>query len=133
MARRMQFVRNMPTSIKTRTIRERLHNRRRKLVQHYRTMLALADEEQTPEAELIDAANEQWDVRVLSSMSEADATALEAVRAALQRLDAGCYGRCVSCHARIERERLHILPEAAMCFDCAVLAEAPLWTTSIAQ
>ena len=118
----------MPTTVKTRAIRERLHTRSRELIAHYRNLIALAEEEQVPESELVDTANEQWDLRVLSIMSEADANRLEGVLAALQRLDSGCYGVCVTCQARIETERLSVLPEAAQCFDCAELAEEdPTW------
>jgi RNA polymerase-binding transcription factor DksA len=113
----------MPTNPKARAIRQRLRARRRDLLAHYRNMLDLAEEEQSPEAELVDAASEQWDVRILSVMSDADARALGDVVAALQRLDAGCYGACTSCASRIEPERLRILPEAAECFECAEFAE----------
>ena len=115
----------MSISSKTRDIRDRLHARRRELLAHYHNMQALADEEQSPEIELVDVANEQWDLRVLSLMSDSDARALGQVIAALQRLDAGSYGTCTSCGARIEPERLRILPEAAQCFECAALAEEP--------
>ncbi len=116
----------MPTTIlSSQATRERLLARRRALLDHYHTMLELAEEEQSPEIELVDAANEQWDLRILSLMSDADAHAVANVVAALQRLDAGCYGVCTDCGARIEPKRLQILPEAAQCIDCAQLAEQP--------
>jgi RNA polymerase-binding transcription factor len=40
------------------------------------------------------------------------------VDAALARLDAGTYGRCVECHRDIAPERLEALPWAAHCIDC---------------
>ncbi len=43
---------------------------------------------------------------------------LAAVDAALARLDAGTYGRCVECHREIAPERLEALPWAAHCIDC---------------
>jgi DnaK suppressor protein len=43
---------------------------------------------------------------------------LAAVAAALDRLDAGTYGRCTSCHRQIAPERLEALPWAALCIDC---------------
>lgn len=113
----------MVTTATPRNIRERLHARRRSLLVHYQTVLALAEEEQQRETELIDAANEQWDVRVLSRMSDADVKALTRVIAALHRLNAGRYGMCVECDQPIEDQRLAIVPEASRCFECAVAAE----------
>ena len=43
---------------------------------------------------------------------------LAQVEAALERLDAGTYGRCVGCGARIAPERLEALPWADRCIDC---------------
>jgi RNA polymerase-binding transcription factor len=43
---------------------------------------------------------------------------LAAVDAALARLDAGTYGRCMSCGSPIAAERLEALPWAALCIDC---------------
>jgi RNA polymerase-binding transcription factor DksA len=115
--------------------RERLLARRRELLLRYYDTLALADEEQTHERELVDAANEQWDLRVLSAMSDADASALEGVLAALHRLETGSYGTCADCGGRIEPERLHILPEAAFCYECAEYAEQqpPRWVAQIGR
>jgi RNA polymerase-binding protein DksA len=44
---------------------------------------------------------------------------LQAVEAALARLDAGTYGRCTGCHGPIAAERLEALPWAALCIDCS--------------
>jgi len=43
---------------------------------------------------------------------------LEAVDAALARLDAGTYGRCTSCGSPVGAERLEALPAAALCIEC---------------
>ncbi len=45
--------------------------------------------------------------------------ALQEVRAALARLDAGTYGRCVVCNRLIEPARLHALPETPYCIEHA--------------
>jgi DnaK suppressor protein len=108
-----------------RAIRDRLYARRREVLLHYKRMLALAEEEQQPEPELIDAANEQWDVRVLSRLSDSDARTLSQIVEALHRLQAGRYGVCTSCSEPIEYDRLHVLPETARCFSCAHDAERP--------
>jgi RNA polymerase-binding transcription factor DksA len=125
----------MTITTKTR-VRQRLLARRRELLERYQTTLALAEDAQVREIELVDAANDQWDLRVLSTMSDADAFALEAVIAALQRLEAGTYGACTECGARIEAQRLAVLPEAGLCFDCADFAEQrlPRWAAgSVAE
>ena len=43
---------------------------------------------------------------------------LEEVDAALDRIDAGTYGRCVHCGSAIPRERLEARPFAASCVSC---------------
>ena len=43
---------------------------------------------------------------------------LEAVDAALARLEAGTYGACTSCGRDIAPGRLEALPWAALCIDC---------------
>ena len=45
-------------------------------------------------------------------------TLIEAVDAALARLDAGTYGTCITCGKPISPERLEALPAAAHCIDC---------------
>jgi RNA polymerase-binding transcription factor DksA len=104
--------------------RDRLRSRRAQLLARYRDAGERADEElATPESDPIDVASEQWDVRVLSEMSDADARALDGVIAALRRLDAGTYGFCAACEQSIEPARLRLLPEATECARCARFAE----------
>ncbi|HSM57732.1 MAG TPA: TraR/DksA family transcriptional regulator [Candidatus Sulfomarinibacteraceae bacterium] len=43
---------------------------------------------------------------------------LEQVQNALQRLDDGTYGYCMSCGENISPERLEILPHATLCVNC---------------
>ncbi|MDQ2837409.1 MAG: TraR/DksA C4-type zinc finger protein [Actinomycetota bacterium] len=52
-------------------------------------------------------------------------TALAEVDAALERLALGTYGRCQRCSKEIARERLEIVPMAALCMDCQRDAETP--------
>ena len=120
------------TTLKERTIRERLMARRRKLLDRYRGELERG-EQQEPEPELVDAATAQWEARVLSAMSHADAQSLDEVIAAIQRLDTGAYGVCLGCGARIEPARLRAVPEAAQCVECVSFAEEqqPRWVSSV--
>jgi RNA polymerase-binding transcription factor DksA len=48
---------------------------------------------------------------------------LGAVRAALDRLEAGTYGRCSSCDGWIEPTRLEALPYAQRCLSCQARME----------
>jgi DnaK suppressor protein len=106
------------------TARARLQARRHELLARYQHGRELADEElDSREIEAEENAAELWDARVLSSMGELDRRALDLVVEALRRLDDGGYGRCVSCNAGIDLERLAILPEADRCLECAVQEE----------
>jgi DnaK suppressor protein len=103
---------------------EQLLARRGSLLTRYRDALDRADEElAVPAHELVDVASEQWDVKLLSMMSDADARTLENVIAAIHRVDAGSYGRCAICEQPIEPARLSVLPEAAECVECVRFAE----------
>jgi DnaK suppressor protein len=48
---------------------------------------------------------------------------LEAVEAALQRLENGSFGECTDCGAAISPARLSVAPDAARCFHCQEKAE----------
>jgi RNA polymerase-binding transcription factor DksA len=107
-----------------RKLRDQLVAHRAALLTRYRDASDRAEEElATPAHELVDAASEQWDARVLSEMTDTDARALDAVVAAIRRLDAGNYGFCAVCDQPIEPARLRALPEAAECAGCARFAE----------
>jgi RNA polymerase-binding transcription factor DksA len=51
--------------------------------------------------------------------------ALAQIESALDRMDAGRYGACVRCGARIPFERLEILPMAALCVPCRRSSDEP--------
>ena len=62
--------------------------------------------------------------RTIDAALKADAiAALDAVNGALERLDSGTYGECVSCGQAIPKERLLIIPEAARCVRCQQRAQ----------
>ena len=44
---------------------------------------------------------------------------VDSIRAALRRTEAGNYGVCQRCGARIDRARLEIIPDASQCIECA--------------
>ena len=49
---------------------------------------------------------------------------VEQITAALNRLDAGTYGRCTRCGGQIAPARLEVLPHAAACIECQSHADA---------
>lgn len=45
--------------------------------------------------------------------------ALEQIEAALERIEDGVYGSCVSCGGRIPKMRLNVIPHTPNCVKCA--------------
>lgn len=82
---------------------------------------ANGDDEHDPEGATV--AYERARVASLVDGSLAD---LQAVDAALARLDAGAYGTCVSCGRPIEPERLDARPAVPTCVACAGRRRRPL-------
>lgn len=44
---------------------------------------------------------------------------LRMIEEALERVEEGTFGECVSCHGKINIERLKALPYARLCIECA--------------
>jgi DnaK suppressor protein len=44
---------------------------------------------------------------------------LEAIEAALERIEDGSYGLCEECNVRIPKTRLNAIPYATLCVRCA--------------
>jgi RNA polymerase-binding transcription factor DksA len=72
------------------------------------------DDEHDPEGATI--AYER--ARITALINQADSDAAE-IRLALQRIDAGTYGRCEQCGSAIAAERLDARPVARRCLSCA--------------
>ena len=56
-------------------------------------------------------------------LTSAEGRLLAAVNAALDRIEAGSYGRCLQCGAEIAAKRLSAMPSATHCIDCQEAAE----------
>lgn len=63
-----------------------------------------------------------WEVTMVRR--DAVTAHIEALRQALARLDEDGFGRCEQCGAKIDPERLEILPTTRLCADCARRASA---------
>lgn len=72
------------------------------------------DDEHDPEGSTIAA-----DRSLVSSMAQTAATRLAEIDDALLRIDAGTYGRCLSCNEEIPELRLQARPTATRCLTCA--------------
>ena len=57
------------------------------------------------------------------ALGEHETAELEALDAALARLDAGHYGMCTDCNAAIPKARLEVAPQAPRCLVCQTRAE----------
>src|SRR3954447_2120223 len=64
------------------------------------------------------AARQGFEQQRALALREKEEQHLEAVEAAIARMDAGTYGRCASCGQQIAAERLDALPWAAYCIEC---------------
>src|SRR5262249_30645462 len=94
--------------------------RRQQLLSRYQDGVERAGEElELRDSEEVERATEEWDARVLVSLSDADLRELSGIVAAIRRIDEGTYGVCAHCERRIEPARLAALPAATSCIDCA--------------
>ena len=79
-------------------------------------------EDQTQD-NLADTATATLDREIDYTLEENSEHVLEAIEAALKRIDDGTYGTCVNCGKPIAEERLAAIPWATHCIDCKRLEE----------
>ena len=77
----------------------------------------------TAESHSADSAAETLDRGIELSLEDNAEHLLEAIDAALARVEAGSYGMCERCGAAIAHERLEALPWATKCIECKRLEE----------
>ena len=65
-----------------------------------------------------DMATVTFDRELDYTLEENEGRLLQAIDAALTRMDDGSYGACVSCGRPIGAERLEALPWTTQCIDC---------------
>jgi len=66
-----------------------------------------------------DQASERQNDETLDALDQHGRDELAAIEAALDRLEAGTYGRCVHCGDPIGEKRLYAMPAAIACLSCA--------------
>lgn len=68
---------------------------------------------------LADLASDNYEEEMTLGLLENQGQTLEQIRAALDRLDRGTFGRCEECGRPIGPERLEALPYTPHCIECA--------------
>ena len=71
-----------------------------------------------------DRAQYREDDEVVERLGDMTASEIAEIRASLQRLEDGTYGKCGDCGAAIERSRLRAVMTSPWCGDCARRREA---------
>src|SRR5947207_15918646 len=66
----------------------------------------------------VDAAVDSANDEICSQLVEIESRELGQIEHALQRIDAGVYGRCEFCGGKISEARLNALPYTNSCIDC---------------
>jgi len=70
-------------------------------------------------ADFEEQAVEAEDDDVLAQQDAALHGEIEAIRAAIRRIDLGTYQNCSKCGAKISPARLAVMPTTSLCIDCA--------------
>lgn len=87
--------------------------------------------EQRSSNHMAEMGSDAWDLDFSLHLVENDQEVMKEISAALKRLDEGTFGVCEGCvekgvseaRARIPKARLHAIPYARNCVDCARLRE----------
>jgi RNA polymerase-binding transcription factor DksA len=98
------------------SFRKRLETRHKELDERLQHIEHDLDKPMNQDIE--DRATEREDDEVMESMGNAGLAEMQAIEAALQRLDAGTFGECVECSDMISEQRLDIMPTAVKCIKC---------------
>jgi RNA polymerase-binding protein DksA len=116
------------SAVETRQFRELLLDKRRAVLEaieylHKENPGTLVEEtgelvSGSADQHMADTATETVDREIDYTLEEHDERLLQAIDAALGRIDAGTYGICVNCGRPIAPERLEAMPWATLCIDC---------------
>ncbi len=106
-------------------LRDRLESERARLEAevaeldvHERESLSQVSSDQPYRDHMSDQGSATFEREFDMTLEENSREALEAVRDALDRFDAGTYGICERCEAEIPVARLEAVPTATMCIAC---------------
>ena len=73
--------------------------------------------------DIVDEANNIYELQVLSKLTEKEQEKLEEINEALKRIEDGVYGKCVVCGREIEEKRIKAIPWAKKCVNCKAAEE----------
>jgi RNA polymerase-binding protein DksA len=115
----------LSTTIDTEHFRKRLLEERKRVKEaidylHEENPGSIEDETQdsTANNHPADVATVTFDRELDYSLEENEERLLEAIDAALKRIDEGTYGICSTCSRPVGDERLEALPWTTQCIDC---------------
>ena len=105
---------------------------RHSLLQRQRALTSTREHADDEARELYETPETDWEDRAanvtaasgLERLGDKERAELRLVTEALERLDEGRWGTCVSCGAPIAERRLRAAPEAARCAQCSDHVEA---------
>ena len=106
--------------------KKRLEQYRKRLASRQEELLRLvskseqdgreADDDSTQD--IADKAASSYTKEFLFSQANNDRFILQLVQEALQRIENGNYGECVSCHGEVQQKRLDAVPWTRHCISC---------------
>ncbi|BDG08257.1 TraR/DksA family transcriptional regulator [Anaeromyxobacter paludicola] len=109
-------------------MKRHLHRRRSQILETSRRahaeLDALRSAERDPEFE--EGAQNEHAQYTLTALTDVHRREIAAIDAALARMESGAYGVCLDCESEIDPKRLHALPYALRCADCATRLERGL-------
>jgi DnaK suppressor protein len=109
------------------TLRARLLEQRQEIVNMYNQDVRAGQEStDEPTEDIVDRANNSYNRELMFSISDSERQLLLQIEDAINRMDAGTYGRCTNCGNTIHPLRLEAVPWARFCIDCQELAEKGL-------
>ncbi|MBK8869570.1 MAG: TraR/DksA family transcriptional regulator [Elusimicrobia bacterium] len=72
-----------------------------------------------------DQATQSTERELMFELSDNERNTLDAVEAALRKIDTGAFGQCETCHKKIAALRLKAIPHARHCIDCQAKLDRP--------
>ncbi len=72
---------------------------------------------------MADIGSDNYEQEFTLSLLQNEEETLQRIEAALERIEAGTYGRCVECEGRIKVGRLQAIPFTDVCIKCASARE----------
>lgn len=108
-------------------LQARLLEQRQEIVNMYNQDIRAGQESaDEPTEDIVDRANNSYNRELMFSISDSERQLLLQIEDAINRMNAGTYGRCTNCGNTIHPLRLEAVPWARFCIDCQELAEKGL-------